>query len=155
MIINIYSKGKYPADALSNFAPHTFDFDGFKGIPCMEAFLQSLKFEDVDRQREILYQPAIEANLNGREQPWRDVLFWKGKPIKRRSKEYDRLIESAYDALFENEGFRQALSASKGKILLHTIGKARRSQTVLTWWELCNNLYRLRRKIDNDEIKIR
>lgn len=47
MFINIYSKGKYPANMLSNFAPHEFDFDGYKRIPCMESFLQSLKFQDV------------------------------------------------------------------------------------------------------------
>ena len=30
MFINIYSKGKYPGNLLSNFAPHTFDFGGYK-----------------------------------------------------------------------------------------------------------------------------
>lgn len=43
MFINIYSKGRYSANALSNFYSHSFAFEGFKNIPCMEAFLQSLK----------------------------------------------------------------------------------------------------------------
>ncbi len=33
MFLNIYSKGRYPADELSNFARHEFDFQGFKKIP--------------------------------------------------------------------------------------------------------------------------
>ena len=45
MFINIYLKGRYPANALSDFHSHSFAFDGFKKIPCMEAFLQSIKFE--------------------------------------------------------------------------------------------------------------
>ena len=115
----------------------------------MEGLLQSLKFEDEERQKQVLYQSAKEANLNGKKQPWKDVLYWKGKPIERCSEEYKRFIESAYDALFQNKEFRAALAASKGKILLHTIGKTSRKKTVLTWWELCNNLYRLRKKLNS------
>ncbi|MBR2590541.1 MAG: hypothetical protein IKE65_06420 [Clostridia bacterium] len=48
--MNIYSKGKYPADALSNFASHPFTFDGFQDIQSKEGLLQSLKFEDVRAQ---------------------------------------------------------------------------------------------------------
>ena len=58
MLINIYSKGKYPANVLSNFAANAFDFAGYKQIPCMESFLQSLKFEDSTEQQRVLYMTA-------------------------------------------------------------------------------------------------
>ena len=147
MFLNIYSKGKYPADALSNFASHPFDFDGFEGIQSMEGLSQSPKFEDIQMQQEVLFKSGREANECGRKQAWHDVLYWKGKPMKRCSKEYTQFIERAYDSMFENEGFREALKASKRKILVHTIGKTRRSKTVLTWWEFCGNLNGLRKKI--------
>ena len=73
MFINIYSKGKYPANMLSNFAPHEFDFDGYKRIPCMESFLQSLKIQDVVDQRRVLYMTAKEAKAYGGTRSWIDT----------------------------------------------------------------------------------
>ena len=147
MIVNIYSKGPYPADALSNFAPHTFDFDGFDQIPYMEAFLQSLKFRDPQQQRQVLYLPAVEAKEAGTAQGWNRYLYWKGQPIDRYGKAYGQLLEQAYRRLLLNDGFRRALRDSKGKLLLHTIGKTRRRSTVLTWWEFVGLLHRLRREL--------
>lgn len=148
VFINIYSKGRYPADALSNFAPHRFDFDGFDNIPCMEAFLQSLKCSDPVQQRQMLYLCAKEAKERGGNIEWNGVLTWKGQLIDRFSKDYTALVERAYRALLANDDFRRALAASKGKILLHTIGKTRRSQTVLTWWEFVGVLHKLRKELN-------
>lgn len=147
-IINIYSKGKYPADALSNFAPHKFSFDGAEDIACMEAFVQSLKFKDERQQREALRLPGKEAKLAGADRTWGRTLYWKGREFDRFSKEYAQLIERAYHAMLSNEDFRAALKASKGCALLHTVGKTRRKSTVLTWWEFLRILYKLRREIE-------
>lgn len=145
MIINIYSKGKYPANALSNFAPNCFDFDGFTNIPCMEAFLQSLKFEDAREQQCVLYMHAKEAKTAGCAQKWEKYLYWNGRKLNRFSKDYFSLIENAYNALSMNPHFRQALVDSGRKILLHTIGKTCRRNTVLTWWEFTTILHKLRK----------
>ena len=145
-IINIYSKGKYPADALSNFAPHSFDFDGVTGIPCMEAFLQSLKFEDEAEQQKVLRLSGKEAKNAGTEHGWNRTLYWKGQTIDRFSKKYLVLVEQAYHAMLQNEDFQAALEASKGCLLLHTIGKTQRKNTILTWWEFVGILYRLRKE---------
>lgn len=147
MFVNIYSKGNYPANALSNFAPHKFDFDGFGHIPCMEAFLQSLKFEDPVEQSQVLYLDAKEAKKVGSYKEWNRYLFWKGQKFDRCSKEYIQLVERAYRSLLLNDDFRIALIETKQKILLHSIGKSSRKKTVLTWWEFVHILTKLRKEI--------
>lgn len=147
MFINIYSKGHYPANALSNFYPHTFNFDGFENITCMEAFLQSLKFEDANKQLCVLYKNAKEAKAIGSAQSWKKNLYWNGRKFERYSKEYVDLIEAAYHSLLANPNFRQALIDSGKNILLHTIGKTLRKNTVLTWWEFTGILHRLRKDV--------
>ena len=42
--MDIKSGCKYPASALSNFAPHPFKFRGFN-VASMEGFLQGIKFK--------------------------------------------------------------------------------------------------------------
>ena len=131
LIINVYSKGSYPADALSNFAPHSFCFEGGE-FKCMESFLQSLKFKDIYEQRQIWSLSGKEAKSMGSEQEWHRFLYWNGKPIDRFSKQYIQLVESAYQNMFDqNSDYREALQATKGHLLLHTIGKLRRSNTVV------------------------
>jgi len=50
--MDISSNGKYPSNALSNFAPHPFVVDG---VICnsMEGFLQGLKFNNPDMQEYV------------------------------------------------------------------------------------------------------
>lgn len=115
MILNIYSKGKYPANILSNFSENTFDFDGFCNIPSMESFLQSLKFSDLDMQRKVLYMEAKVAKCVGSAQHWQRTLTWKGTEIDRFSREYAHLIESAYRSLLANADFRKALRLNVSK----------------------------------------
>lgn len=147
MFINIYSKGCYPANMLSNFAPHSFDFDSYKGIPCMEAFLQSLKFQDAAEQQRVLYMTAKEAKEYGSKKSWDRYLYWKGMRVDRFSKEYRGLLENAYRSMLANPNFKQALIDSKRKLLFHTIGKTVRKNTILTWWEFVWILYKLRKDV--------
>lgn len=132
MFLNIYSKGKYPANELSNFACHPFDFDGYTEILCMEAFLQSLKFHDLSEQKQILYLSAKEAKAMGSQKTWSKFLYWKGKNINRFSREYFNFVLGAYKSLFLNDEFKKVLITSRGRILLHTIRHSRRKATVLT-----------------------
>ena len=147
LMINIRSKAKYPACALSNFAPHAFHIYGAK-VQCMESFLQSLKSSDPFVQKQIWDLTAREAKRIGGKQEWNRYLYWRGKPIDRFSKEYFFFIKTAYQHMFDQcPAFREALRSSKGSLLLHTIGKNRRSKTVLTQLEFVKILNGLRMQI--------
>lgn len=146
-VINIYSKSKnWIARSLSNFAAHVFIMDG-KQISCFEAFLQSLKFAERDVQEEIWRMSGKEAKQFGSQQEWEQDgwLYWDGHGYRRNSREYRHLIERAYDSLLENHDFREALLASRGKLLIHTIGRYR--HTVLTAPEFCGILMKKRRQL--------
>lgn len=69
---------------------------------------------------------------------------WQGKEYQRDSEDYQKLLDIAYDALFQNEGFRRALIASGDAVLTHSIGKTDPKVTVLTRSEFCGRLMRLR-----------
>lgn len=146
-VINIHSKGKNGiARALSNFAAHEFWLDGYR-IACFEAFLQSMKFRDPQMQQRILGMCGRDAKQAGSQQDWEQSgwLYWNGQGFHRNSREYRLLLERAYDALLENGDFRNALIASRGKLLIHTIGRYR--HTILTVPEFCGILMKKRRRL--------
>lgn len=59
--MDIGSGTGYPSAALSNFAPHAFTIDGIK-CASMEGFLQSLKFENPEMQRQVCTLVGKAAN---------------------------------------------------------------------------------------------
>lgn len=143
--MDILSKNRYPSSALSNFAPHPFEIDGVK-CNSMEGFLQSLKFESTDMQEYVCSLVGIAAKRKGASKNWRQkqTLYWRGKPYKRDSEEYRNLLNRAYNALYENNGFRKALESTNGAVLTHSIGKNKIQDTVLTASEFCSRLTYLR-----------
>ena len=143
--MDIGSGNGYPSAALSNFAPHPFVLDGVE-IASMEGFLQSLKFKNVDMQKYVCTLVGKAAKYKGKDKKWwqTQTLYWQGKEYKRDSKEYQLLLNRAYNALYQNEGFKKALEASKPSILTHSIGKNDESKTVLTQSEFCGRLMKLR-----------
>lgn len=143
--MDIGSSNGYPNSALSNFAPHPFELDGVK-CNSMEGFLQSLKFSNPEMQEHVCSLVGIAAKRKGRGKKWfrTQTLYWKGKEIKRDSEEYQILLNRAYNALYQNEGFRNALLATKDATLTHSIGKNKITDTVLTTREFCSRLTLLR-----------
>jgi len=145
--MDVGGKSGYPASALSNFSPHPFIIDG---IQCnsMEGFLQSLKFESKEMQEYVCSLVGYAAKKKGRNKNWQEkqTLYWRGTPIKRDSEEYQNLLNRAYNAMYENTKFKAALEASKGATLTHSIGKNKKSETVLTTQEFCSRLIYLRDK---------
>ncbi|MBD5092556.1 MAG: hypothetical protein HDT36_04155 [Clostridiales bacterium] len=144
--MNIYSKGVYPSDILSNFAANGFILDGVK-CESMEGFLQSLKFRDVKRQAFICSLTGRVAKKYGtKKKAWKLTgnAYWRGKKYKRNSAEFDELIKRAYAALYQNEIFKRALESTRGKELKHTIGKHSKRATILTAEEFISNLNLLR-----------
>jgi len=152
--MDIASKSGYPASALSNFAPHPFVFDGVR-CASMEGLLQALKFKNPLMQEHICTLVGKKAKFSGKKKTWyrTQTLWWKGKPIKRNSDEYQELLDRAYDALALNTGFRKALLATHNATLTHNIGGTDPKKTILTRSEFCSRLTKLRRRMIDEERK--
>ena len=154
--MDIGSGHGYPADALSNFAPHPFVLDG---IECnsMEGFLQSLKFSNPDMQREVCKLVGRAAKFKGKNKNWyvKQVLYWQGKEIPRDSDEYQMLLDRAYIAMAtQNRGFQCALLATQNSVLTHSIGKTKTNETVLTRSEFCSRLTKIRTMLQVGKIPL-
>ena len=154
--MDIGSGHGYPADALSNFAPHPFVLDG---IECnsMEGFLQSLKFSNPDMQREVCKLVGRAAKFKGKKKNWyvKQVLYWQGKEIPRNSDEYQMLLDRAYIAMAtQNRGFQCALLATQNSVLTHSIGKTKTNETVLTRSEFCSRLTKIRTMLQVGKIPL-
>lgn len=142
--MDIGSGNGYPSSALSNFAPHPFVLDEIE-IASMEGFLQSLKFKNIDMQKYVCSLVGRTAKFKGKDKKWwqNQTLYWQGKEYKRDSKDYQILLNRAYNALYQNESFKKALHSTSG-VLSHSIGKNDESKTVLTQAEFCGRLMKLR-----------
>lgn len=121
--LNIRSNGLYPSNVLSNLCSNSFRFDGMV-CGSMEGFLQSLKRQDPNKQRQICSMKGGNARKMS-VTSWQtdQIVWWKGKAIDRQSQAYQDLIHRAYKAMFEqNERFRAALMQTRGIVLAHSTG---------------------------------
>ena len=120
----------------------------------MEGFLQSLKFSNPEIQKEVCLLVGKAAKFKGKNKKWwrTQTLYWQEKEIVRDSEEYQTLLDRAYEALAQNSGFRQALIMTGNATLTHSIGKTKKSETVLTRQEFCSRLMNLRERINKGEI---
>lgn len=145
--MNIGSGSGYPSGALSNFAPHPFVLDGVE-CASMEGFLQSLKFKSPDMQVHVCTLVGKKAKFKGKGKKWwrTGILYWRGQEIDRYGKEYQDLLDRAFEALFGNTKFHKALAATGSAVLTHSIGKNDPKKTVLTTSEFCGRLTRLRER---------
>lgn len=148
--MDISSRASFPADSLSNFAPHHFVFDG---VPCasMEGLLQSFKFDKFPVQVEVCKLIGFGAKNRGakRDKTWRrkQKLWWRGKTYDRQGREYQELLDRAFDALAENESFQKSLLATGDVMLKHSIGSSKEKETVLTEHEFCSRLMKIRDRL--------
>jgi len=146
--MDIGSRNSYPAGKLSNFTGFSFIFDGVK-CASMEGLLQSFKYENISSQKITagLVGFAAKKKGSGRNKQWKSkqCLWWNGETFPRKSKEYQKLLDRAYNALYSNENFRKALTAAGDKtIFTHSIGRSNRKETVLTESEFCKRLQYLK-----------
>ena len=146
--MDIGSGSGWPSCALSNFAPHPFIIDD---VVCasMEGFLQSLKFKEPEMQVEVCKLVGKAAKFKGKKKKWwqTQTLFWQGQTFKRDSKEYQELLDRAFDALSTNTSFQKALLATGTATLTHSIGKTKQQETVLTRQEFCSRLTKIRERL--------
>lgn len=150
--MDIGSGNGFPSATLSNFSPHPFIFDG---VECnsMEGLLQSFKFSNPEMQKEVCKLVGKQAKFKGKKKKWfrTQTLYWQGKEFKRDSEEYQELLDRAFDALATNEGFKKALLATGNSTLIHSIGKTKQSETVLTRTEFCSRLTKIRDRLQNNQ----
>lgn len=146
--IDIHSKGKWPSNALSNFYPHEFDFEG---VHCgsIEGFLQSLKTNNVERQILVCGLSKKEAKMRSTD-TWKKEqnVFWKGYVCNRHGNQFQFLVRRAYRAMLKQcPKFREALKATGTKRIFHSIGNPNPHDTILTEKELCDILTELRKEL--------
>ena len=147
--LDIRSNGLYPSGVLSNLCSNSFRFDGMV-CGSMEGFLQSLKQQDLDKQRQICSMKGGNARKRS-VTSWQidQIVWWKGHTINRQSDEYQMLVRMAYKAMFEqSERFRTALMSTRGVTLIHTTGEDNPCKTILTPKEFCSILMEMREEYD-------
>lgn len=147
--LDIRSNGLYPSNVLSNMCSNEFCFDGMV-CGSMEGFLQSLKRNELDKQRQICCMKGGNArNMSVTSWQTDQIVWWKGHAIDRQGEEYQQLIRRAYMAMFEqSELFRAALMQTRGITLVHTSGETNPFKTILTPSEFCGILTDLRDNYD-------
>lgn len=150
--MDIGSGKGYPSSALSNFASHEFIIDG---ITCqsMEGFLQSLKFQDIEMQKYVCTLVGKKAKFKGKKKKWykNQTLYWMGVELKRDSKEYQDLLDRAFEELSKNKSFQKALLATNKATLTHSIGNNKISETVLTRTEFTSRLTKIRERLQKEQ----
>ena len=143
--LDIWSSNAYPSHVLSNLCSNRFIFDG---IFChsMEGFLQSLKYKDPNKQRQICAMKGRRAKTKTTT-AWQtdQIVWWKGVAINRQGNDYQELIRRAYKAMLgQNERFRIALMSTRGLRLCHSRGEQNPYKTILTEAEFCSILTEMR-----------
>lgn len=147
--IDIRFKGENLEKRLSNLYPYQFTFDGIT-YASMEAFFGGLRTPDLQEKQKLYTTSGMNSWYMGHNFSWyeKQEVYYKDRTINRHTKEYDDLITAAFDALFTNEDFKQALKESGNSKLTHTIGKTAKEKTLLTRKEFIGHLYRLREKVN-------
>jgi len=146
---------------LSNLFPHGFSLGLYHTtnpvhlihFASMEAFLRGLCWSGSQKVLEEEIAPLYGVNAVNVKHvlpDWKEnqTLFWDGSYIKRESSDYAAYVKEAYHALFQTSSlFRMALEKTKGKILIHSIGKKAPRETLLTEKEFIRYLSMLRDRL--------
>ena len=135
----------------------SFELGSMK-ISSVNAFLLALKVQDPIRQKELSVLPLDKIKEASKSiEPIYDarILYWKGKPIERTSKEYSELLDKVYNIRFRKDiNYRKAIRFSKQfKNIIHSIGKQNVADTILTEKEFISHIKKLQKK-DNYLYKI-
>jgi HEAT repeat protein len=135
----------YLASALSTSAPHPFVLDGV-AIASLEAFLKSLQFPDPEKQKEVCRTGWASWTWGAYGQTGK--LHWNGREIDRFSRDYQQLLDRAFEALYTtNKSARNALLATGDAELDHSTASKNPRQTLLTRSEFCQRLSKLRERL--------
>lgn len=146
--IDIHYRGENLEKRLSNLYPYSFTFNEIT-FASMEAFIGSLRTQTMTEKQKIYSTHGMNSWYMGHKFSWyeKQEVYYKDKVISRHSQEYEDLITAAFNALFTNDDFKQALRESGDCTLTHTIGKTAKDKTLLTRKEFIGHLNRLRNKL--------
>ncbi len=129
-------KGKYPK-LLSNLFPYKFKFRGYT-LNSIECFFQGIKFKDKKIQKKLFKYSGKEALVlqEATTYNWKETgeVYWRGKAIKRDSKDYDNIIDELYISAIQNVFYRNIIKNCKLPIV-HIIGENLKKETVFTRYE--------------------
>lgn len=129
-------RGMYPK-LLSNLFPYKFKFKGCT-LNSLECFFQGIKFKDKKLQKKIFKYSGKEALVlqEATTYNWKEtgIVYWRGKEIKRDSKEYDDIIDELYISAIQNDFYRNAIKNCKLPIV-HLVGEEFKNETVFTRYE--------------------
>lgn len=142
--VNANSGSKDPVEkALSNFSDHRF-WLGRERFPCVEIFIQWIKFPEDDAMRDLLMNATpLEAKRLG-QYAKRDFVYWRGRKLVYGSKQHRKLIERAIEAKFDdNPDAMESLLSTVGKTIAHNVGPES-PNTSLTRVLFCEILTRIR-----------
>ena len=117
--------------------PYKFKFKGYT-LNSIECFFQGIKFKDKKMQKKLFKYSGKEALVlqEATTYNWKKtgIVYWRGKEIKRDSKEYDDIIDELYISAIQNEFYRNAIKNCKLPIV-HMIGEDSKNETVFTRYE--------------------
>ena len=147
--MDIGTASSWPSAALSNFSAHSFVF---RDVQCasMEGLLQSFKFSSPEEQVLVCALVGKKAKFKGKKKKWflSQTLFWQGHEIDRHSEEFQSMLDEAFESMFSQcEAARSALLSTGNALLIHSMGKADPSMTVITEQEFVSRLARIRAKL--------
>ena len=129
-------RGMYPK-LLSNLFPYKFKFKGCT-LNSIECFFQGIKFKNKKLQKQLFKYSGKEALVlqEATTYNWKEtgIVYWRGKEIKRDSKEYDDIIDELYISAIQNDFYRNAIKNCKLPIV-HMIGEISKNETVFTRYE--------------------
>lgn len=119
---------------LSNLFPYEFEFRGCK-LQSLEGFFQGIKFKNPSIQKYVFAYNGLNAySLKAAsDYHWQDEgnLYFQGTLLKRDSAEYEAVVDELYISAAQNPLYRQALK-NADRMLIHSIGKTDKNETVLT-----------------------
>lgn len=129
-------RGMYPK-LLSNLFPYKFKFKRCT-LNSLECFFQGIKFKDKRMQKKLFKYSGKEALVlqQATTYNWKEtgIVYWRGKEVKRDSKEYDDIIDELYISAIQNEFYRNAIKNCKLPIV-HLVGENSKNETVFTRYE--------------------
>lgn len=116
--VDISSVDIYPAGMLNKTSNNTFLFDNI-WCACIESFLESLHYSDLNKQREICGKTFDElSKYTTPEEHTDNILWWNGESFTSNGQELHNLIRRAYKALFvQNIDFQTALLSTGNHLL--------------------------------------
>jgi hypothetical protein len=122
----------------------------------MEGLIQSLKFDDYNKQKEICLLAGPEAKKAGRNSNWKETatLYWQNEAYSRATRKYQQLLDDAFNSLATNEIFIKNLIKTAGYELTHFMGKRNILSTTLTEFEFCSRLMKIRDQKQNHKFTL-